>query len=357
MKVLSIVDSFKGTLSSVEISEIIKEELATRNISVTSIPISDGGEGFLDAYNFENHYDKVYVKTVDPFMKEIEAYYLFDKENNYAVIEMAKSSGITLVKELNPFKASTYGLGLVIKDAIEKGAKEIIMGIGGSCSNDGGVGMLNALGAKFYDEDDNRFDALSNMDLPLINRIDLQEFKELTGKNKFVICSDVTNPLLGPNGATYIFSPQKGAKVEDLPVLEANMEHFSEFGEGKTLAGSGAAGGVGFAFRAFFNSFFYSGISYLLEKIDYNSLIRDYDYIITGEGKVDNQSLKGKVISEIIRRSVSKRVILICGINELDVSLGTNVRVVSVVGNSFTKEESMKNPKETLRQTIRRLIL
>ena len=357
MKVLSIVDSFKGTLSSVEISEIIKEELSKKDIEVTSIPISDGGEGFLDAYNFENHFEEVYVDTVDPFMKPIRTYYLYDKENSLAVVEMAKSSGITLVKELDPFKASSYGLGIVMKEAILNGAKEIIMGIGGSCSDDAGVGMLQALGAQFYDEDNNLFEAYSNIDLPIINHINLEKFKELTGKIKISVCSDVTNPLLGPNGATYVFAPQKGAREEDLPILEENIRHFSELGEGATLSGSGAAGGVGYALRAFFNSFFYSGISYLLEKIHYNDLIRDYDYIFTGEGKVDNQSLKGKVISEIIRRSVSKRVILICGINELDVSLGTNVRVVSVVGNSFTKEESLKNPKETLRATIRRLVL
>lgn len=357
MKVLSIVDSFKGTLTSVEISHIIEEELGKKGIEVTSIPISDGGEGFLDAYKFRSDFDEVTVHTFDPFRKEIDCYYLYDKETKTAIIEMAKSSGITLVDKLDPFIASTYGLGIVIKDAINHGAKEIVVGIGGSCSNDAGVGMLQALGVKFYDEDNNLIECYSNIDLPLINRIELDSFKELTSKIKFVICSDVTNPLLGPNGATYIFSPQKGAKEEDLPILEANISHFAEFKEGQTLQGSGAAGGVGYAFRAYFNSFFYSGISYLLEKIDFNELIRDYDYIFTGEGKVDNQSLKGKVISEIIRRCVSKRVILICGINELDISLGTNVRVVSVVGQVYTIEESLKNPKETLASTIRRLVL
>ena len=359
MRILSIIDSFKGTFTSLEVSHIVKEELEKKGAEVTCIPISDGGEGFLEAYNYINHLEKINVNTVDPFGRSINAIYLYDKETSLAVIELAQSSGITLIKkeERNPFKANTYGLGLVIKEAIFHGAKSILIGIGGSASNDGGCGMLEALGVKFYDKDDNLITGLCNEKLGLIERIDRKEFKELTSKIQFDVCSDVTNPLLGENGATYIFSKQKGAKDQDLEIMESNLEHFSSFLEGATIKGSGAAGGVGYAFRAYFNSFFHSGISYLLSQIHFTHLIREFDYIITGEGKIDKQSLTGKVISEIVRRCTSKRVLLLCGVNELKESLGTNVRIVSVVGEKYTLEDSLNHPEETLRNTIRRLIL
>ena len=359
MKILSIIDSFKGTLSSLEISHIVKEELEKKGAEVTCIPISDGGEGFLEAYNYINNLDKISVKTVDAFGRPIDAYYLFDNEKKLAVIELALESGITLIKktELNPFKANTYGLGLVIKEAINNGAKNILIGIGGSASNDGGSGMLEALGVKFYDKDNNLITGLCNEKLSLIDHIDKKDFQKFISKVRFDVCSDVTNPLLGPNGATYVFSIQKGAKTSDLSILEANMEHFSEFLEGATIKGSGAAGGVGYALRAYFNSFFHSGIAYLLDQIHFKSIIREYDYIITGEGKLDKQSLTGKVISEVIRLSTSKRVLLLCAINELNESLGTNVRIVSIVGENYTKEESLKDPVGTLRNTLKRVIL
>ena len=359
MKILSIIDSFKGTFTSLEISHIVKEELEKKGAEVTCIPISDGGEGFLEAYNYINHLEKVNVKTLNPLGKEIDAYYLFDEKKQMAVIELAISSGITLIKkeEKNPFKANTYGLGLVIKDAINHGAKSILIGIGGSASNDGGSGMLEALGVKFYDKDGNLITGLCNEKLGLIERIDQKEFKEFVSKVRFDVCSDVTNPLLGPNGATYVFSRQKGAKEEDLPILESNLEHFSDFLEGKTIKGTGAAGGVGYALKAYFNSFFHSGISYLLEEIHFNSMIREYDYIITGEGKIDKQSLTGKVISEIVRRCITKRVLLLCGVNELTESLGTNVRIVSVVGPNCTLEDSLKDPEKTMRNAIKRILL
>mgnify|MGYP002623998370 CR=1 FL=1 len=359
MKILSIIDSFKGTFTSLEVSNIVKEELEKKGAEVTCIPISDGGEGFLEAYNYINKLPVLEVDTVDPLARPIKAKYLFDKENDFAVIELAQSSGITLIRhdERNPFITSTYGLGLVIKDAINRGAKNILIGIGGSASNDGGSGMLEALGVKFYDKDNNLITSLCNEKLGLIHHIDRKDFQKLTSKIRFDVCSDVTNPLLGENGATYVFAKQKGAKECDLELLENNMEHFSDFYEGITIQGSGAAGGVGYAFRAYFNSFFHSGIGYLLQKIHFNHLIRDYDYIVTGEGKIDKQSLNGKVISEIVNKCKSKRVLLLCAINELKESLGTNVRIVSVVGEKFKVEDSLNDPEGCLRDTIRRLLL
>ena len=224
MKILSIIDSFKGTFTSLEVSNIVKEELEKKGAEVTCIPISDGGEGFLEAYNYINKLPVLEVDTVDPLARPIKAKYLFDKENDFAVIELAQSSGITLIRhdERNPFITSTYGLGLVIKDAINRGAKNILIGIGGSASNDGGSGMLEALGVKFYDKDNNLITSLCNEKLGLIHHIDRKDFQKLTSKIRFDVCSDVTNPLLGENGATYVFAKQKGAKECDLELLENN---------------------------------------------------------------------------------------------------------------------------------------
>ena len=285
--------------------------------------------------------------------------------NNTAYIELAKASGINLLKkeELNPYIASTFGLGELINDAINCGIKKIIIGIGGSATNDGGTGMLEALGVKFYDGNNNIIKHISNGRFKEIKRIDEAAFLERIANVEFITLSDVVNPLLGNTGATYIFSPQKGASSEDLKELESNMEYYSSFKEEKRdYPGSGAAGGVGYALHGYFNATFFPGIDYLLDLIKFNELVKEYDVIITGEGKVDIQSLLGKVIFKISSRCVDRKVIVLCALNELcDINLKeyniTNVYSVVSEKLNITKEDSMNDPEKCFRKLLKEEVL
>ena len=366
MKVLSIIDSFKGTISSKRLNELVTLELTKKGYLVDSVAIADGGDGFCDAMaDILKGVSYKKVNVFDPLFREIESEYLVDKINNVAYIELAKASGINLLtkEELNPFIASTYGLGQLINDAIISGIKKIIIGIGGSATNDGGTGMLEALGVKFIDVNNQTINHISNGKFKEIKRIDESEFLEKIQGIEFITLSDVSNPLLGSTGATYIFSPQKGGKREMLAELESNMEYYSSFKkEVRDNPGSGAAGGVGYALYGYFKATFYPGIDYILDLIDFNELVKKYDYIITGEGKVDIQSLLGKVIFKIASRCGDKKVIVVCALNDLeDVNLKDyNIdKLYSVVSNerNVTREDSMSNPEECFRVLLKEEIL
>lgn len=355
IKVLSIIDSFKGTLTSYELGHIMTNVLCKKGIDANFIPISDGGDGFLDTIEKVINTTKEKIIIFDPLNRNINSYYLFNKKNNTAYIELAKSSGINLLKlnELNPYQTSTFGLGQTIDKAIKKGVKTIIVGIGGSATNDGGSGMLEALGCVFYDNYGNILHNLSGESIKKISKIDPVPFYEKISNINFIVLSDVKNGLLGINGATYVYSKQKGAKDEDLIILENNMKSYSKVVEElfqerfHDFDGSGAAGGVGFAFHSFFKAKFYPGIEYLLNLVDFDNLIKDYDYIITGEGKIDKQSFDGKVIFGITKRANNKKIILVCAINELsndDFLNHNNIKVYSIVDNIASLEVSMNNP-------------
>ena len=347
MNILTIIDSFKGTISSKELGKITTNKLSLNGFKSDYIAIADGGEGFLDAMMVNGDLKEKSVYVNDPLFRKIKAKYLVDNEKKIAYIELAVSSGISLLSqdELNPFKASTYGLGEVIKDAINNGYKKICLGIGGSATNDGGAGMLEALGVKFYNHD-KLIEKVKNIDFPLITKIDTTDFELTINGIEFVVLSDVLNPLLGEKGATYVFSKQKGAKENELPFLEENMKKYSEFKkEYRENPGCGAAGGVGFAMHAYFNATFYAGLDYLLDLIQFDQIIKDYDYIITGEGKIDDQSLLGKVVFRIAERAKNNKIILVCAINEItEVTLENIKAVYSIVNDIVTREMSMNNP-------------
>ena len=355
MKALILIDSFKGALTSKELGQITKEELKKKNIDSDYYPISDGGDGFLDAVGALKPYKRIDLKTVDAFNREIDSYYLADSTTNTAIIELSKSCGINLVKkeELNPFIATTYGLGVTILDAIKRGYKNVVIGIGGSATDDGGSGMLEALGLKFYSENELLY-VMNNEKLGMATKVDTSDLlNNIKGVN-FLVMSDVTNPLLGIKGATYVFSPQKGAKQEDLPKLESNIKNFKDLSisalgrDYSDKEGTGAAGGVGFALMAYLGAEMTPGIDYLLNEIKKLDL-SSYDTIISGEGKIDFQSLDGKVISGIMKHFSNKRIVLVCAINELN---DLNYEVYSIVPKVASKEESLANPKECYRKLM-----
>jgi len=356
MKVLSIIDSFKGTILSSTLGKIITKELKRQKIYAEYLPISDGGDGFLDSLSSFKHLKRNHVKVLNPIGKKIKSYYLYDNALQIAYLEMAKASGLNLlkIKELNPLKTSTHGLGQLILLALEKGAKKIIIGIGGSATNDGGAGMLEVLGAKFYNEKQERIININCEKLGMIKVLDYDLVLPLIKNCEFIILSDVNNPLLGEMGATKVFSKQKGAKESDIKVLESNLAHYANIIE-KTIGasykdkpGAGAAGGVGFAFYAMFNVKYYSGIKYLLELINFKNKIKNFDIIITGEGKIDKQSFYGKVISEVLKQAQSKKKILVCAVNTFSNQELINFNIdylFKIVDNIATMEESLRRPK------------
>lgn len=368
MNVLTIIDSFKGTISSKELGEITQEELGAKGHNVRVIPVADGGDGFCDAIEYilisnNTKYERKNLNVLDPLFRNIESYYLVDLDNGIAYIELAKASGISLLskEELNPFITSTYGFGQMIFDAINQGIKKIVLGIGGSATDDCGSGMLEALGVKFFNARDELITNINNTDLETVEYYDDDELEERIKDVEFIVLSDVTNPLLGRTGATYVFASQKGAKEEDLPYLEKNISNFAS--QNITYInhpGAGAAGGVGYALLTYLKAKLYSGIDYILDLVDYEKLIENYDIIITGEGKIDRQSLNGKVVFRVSNRSMNKRVILVCAINELnniDLNLYNINKVYSVVSDDVTIEDSMNDPKHYYREMIRKIEL
>lgn len=303
MKVVVAIDSFKGSLSSNNAGYAIKEGIkkVMPNANVIIKPLADGGEGTIEALvnGMGGYIEKVTV--LDPLGNEIESEYGIVKETNTAIIEMAKASGLTLVPEQlrNPLNTTTYGVGQLIKDAISKNIRNFIIGIGGSATNDGGIGMLQALGFDFLDENNNQI-PLGAKGIKNLVKIDTKnKIKELDFCT-FNIACDVNNPLCGENGASKIYAPQKGATLEMVEELDNLLQKYSNLTEkilnkdSSNIAGVGAAGGLGFAFLSYLNANLQSGIKIILEYINLEKEILDADIVITGEGRFDNQTIMGK---------------------------------------------------------------
>lgn len=358
-RILVICDSFKGTLSSKEVGEIVVNNVNKNKYIAEYLPISDGGEGFLDTLlKWNKNLKEHYVLSCDAFRRANSSKYLFDKVNNILYFELAECVGIKDLNkdELNPFIASTYGLGVAIKEGILKHhPSKIVIGIGGSASNDGGTGMLEAMGVKFCDKDGNLIFGMCNKKLSSIYTLGTESFKKLINGIEFEVLTDVSNPLLGEFGATYVFSPQKGATKNDLIALEENMSIYSQIvkkyfdDDFSEIEGSGAAGGVGFAFIAFMNAKLSLGIDVLLKGYHFDELVEKYDLVITGEGKLDEQSLNGKVISGIMSYSPKNLEFVVgsCSLNDLP------YKVHAIVPNSATLEEALSKPKESLSKLIK----
>ena len=304
MKVVVAIDSFKGSLSSIEAGNAAKEGIIKAcSANVIVRPLADGGEGTTEALVEGLGGTYAEAEVTGPMGTPTKAKYGIMEDGRTAVMEMAEASGIMLVKteELNPWKASTTGVGEMIRDAVERGCREFIIGIGGSATTEGGIGMLQALGYVFYDSEGNILPPVFES-LGRIARISeenvLPELKEC----HFQIACDVTNPLCGENGAVYVYGPQKGVKPDEKKVMDAAMMHYAEKTAefvGKNycqVSGVGAAGGLGFAFLSYFtNVELKSGITIVLEAIKLEEELKDADVVVTGEGRLDFQTAMGKV--------------------------------------------------------------
>ena len=325
MKVLVAVNEFKGSLSSAEIGKIISDKLNNnyKNIIAHTQVVADGGDGFLTLFK---GFTKNKFRTVNAALQECDVNYLLNEERKEAVIEVAEVIGIKQLKDeqKDPFKTTTTGLGKLIVFLLEKGIKHFIIGLGGSATNDCGIGMLSELGIKFIDEQGQLCRHGIN-DLRKIDDIDNKNINSKLTKARFSIISDVSNPLIGKNGATYIFSKQKGLNENKFAEVDKYIEKFSNkvnlaTGKNNTfIEGSGAAGGLGYAFMSFCNATIQSGSEFMINYLELEEIIRDVDIVITGEGKLDKQSYMGKAPIEIARiaKRFNKKVIFLAG-NILD---------------------------------------
>ena len=306
-----VPDSFKGTLSAIEVCNIMKSSIKNlyKDANIISVPVADGGEGTVDAFLYALGGEKKSVWVSDAFNEQkILAHYAMLKDD-IAVIEMAACAGLPLVKNrLEPDKTTTFGVGELIIDAINSGAKKIILGLGGSATNDGGCGMAAALGVKFKDEQDQEFIPTGGT-LSQIYKIDMNNIYPKIKDIEFISMCDVDNPLCGKLGASAVFAPQKGADEDMVKVLDEGLAHLAKIIkrdlhiEVKDIKGAGAAGGLGAGSIAFLQSKLTKGIDVILDTINFDELVSKADIVFTGEGKFDSQSLHGKVVMGVANRS------------------------------------------------------
>jgi len=308
-KCIVMPDSFKGTLSAVEYCDIAKQKIMERfpACNVIALPVADGGEGTVDSFLYGMDSKKIEVKVHNSYMEEIDVYYA--RIANVAIIEMAQASGLPQIEgRENPAKTTTFGVGEMMLHAIHDGCNEIILGLGGSATNDAGCGAAVAMGAKFYDDKGNEFIPVGDS----LNKIVEMNFDELKNnmKNcKLTAMCDIDNPMHGENGAAYVFAKQKGADDNLISLLNDNLIYIGNKMEESTkrkivnLSGTGAAGGFGAGVIAFFDGNLQSGIETVLDLFQFEKLCKDADFIFTGEGRIDSQSLRGKVVIGIAKRA------------------------------------------------------
>lgn len=366
MKILIAPDSFKDCLSAKEVSDCIKDAVlkVLPGAEVFCVPMADGGEGTVNTIT-DVLGGKLYKKEVnDPLLRPISAQFGIIDKDKTAIIEMAAASGIELLKghERNPFITSTYGTGELIIEALNRGCKKIILGIGGSATNDAGVGALMALGVKFYGSEgliSNKIGA----DLIKIDKIDILEIDKRITSTEILIACDVKNLMTGEKGASYIYAPQKGANEIIVEKLDKNLLHFAmliknQFGiDVNQIPGSGAAGGLGGGLASLAGAKLSSGFEIIFEITQLEQHIRWADLIITGEGKIDSMTLYGKTPIGIahVATGYNKPVIAIAG------SLGYGYQelyehgfssIHSIIDSPMTLESAIKNAPELIFNTV-----
>ena len=341
MKIVVAIDSFKGCLTSKEANQAAAEGISNRwpDAEIVQVPVSDGGEGFMEAFHAAIGGELIDLTVRDPLMRPVSAQYLL--HDKLAVIEIAQASGLTLLtsEERNPMVATSYGTGQLVADAVRRGAEHIIVGLGGSATSDAGIGMLRALIDTFTKH--GKWD-------------DIEELKHV----RFTIASDVKNPLCGENGAAYVFASQKGATPEMILQLDERARKFADvsakhFGYDRSeQEGAGAAGGLGYAFLQYMNADCKPGIELLLDTIRFHEIVKNADLVITGEGSADRQTLMGKLPMGILKQAGHVPVCLIAGkISDKQELLNAGFAHVECINPEGTiLEEAMR--KEVATQNI-----
>lgn len=361
MKILIVPDKFKGSLTSAEVSAAIDAGIkrVIPEAETQIIAASDGGDGFLESVGKYTNAEKIEELTTDALGNGVfPGYFLIDRQNQTAYIEMAVSSGMQGIpeEERNPLRTTTYGTGILSASALDHDVRRIYVGLGGSATNDGGIGFAAALGYSFLDENGEAV-PLTGEGLASIVRIEKSEETNRLDGIEFYAVNDVQNPLFGPEGAAHVYAPQKGASPEDVSVLDAGLRHLHEVARrelGKDEAetpGAGAAGGLGYGLRVFCNAEFVSGVNFVLGLTGIDRILSngEFDCILTGEGKIDDQTAYGKLVHGVA--ASGKRhgvpVFAICGVERLDrfslADIGlTDARQIHVEGQdlSYTIENA-----------------
>lgn len=323
MKILIACDKFRGSLEGPEVAKYLSLGITEidDDIEIITSPVADGGEGSLDVLSKAYGATPIKIQVQNALGKEIEAELGFNSESKVAVLEMASYVGLAMldVSERNPSKTSSYGLGQAIDGAVELGAEFIIIGIGGSSTNDGGAGVLSALGYKFLDKNRDAVDPVGG-NLSSIESVISPEEDPLKGV-RIIIASDVNNPICGPKGASFVYAKQKGAADSELQFLDDNLRHFAELVGTKDVfekEGYGAAGGVSLGLCELLGAELKSGSELIFEALGLEEKINEVDVVITGEGKIDHQTGHGKAITPIVETALklNRKLFLVCGIFE-----------------------------------------
>ncbi|MEO9510922.1 MAG: glycerate kinase [Flavobacteriaceae bacterium] len=317
MKFVIAPDKFKGSLSGMEFCEAVAAgiKMIFPNALILEKPLADGGDGTLEVVRRYLNASEVYVTVNDPLVRKIKAKYLLSEDKRTAYIEMSEASGYKLLTkaEMNCMYTTSMGTGELIADALEKGAKTIILGIGGSATNDGGMGMATALGYRFLDKNGNEIKP-EGKNLGYVNKIDTKEVNEKLSQVEFKIACDVTNPFYGEDGAAKIYGPQKGASLDEVELLDRGLVHFASviqdtFGiDVQKISGAGAAGGMGGGTKVFLDAELTSGIDLVMEMANFDQDVCGADWIITGEGQLDHQTLSGKTIIGVLKSAKAKKI-------------------------------------------------
>lgn len=368
-KIILVPDSFKGTMSSTKICDIMSDAIHCQypETQVVSIPVADGGEGSVECFLNAVGGNKVEVNVKGPYFEDMTAYYGILPDNT-AVIEMAACAGLPLVGDnKHAEKTTTYGVGQLMQHAVKSGCKKILMGLGGSATNDGGTGAASAVGIRFLDKDGKEFvpvgDTLKN-----ISSIDMSNMDSSFKNVEITTMCDIDNPLCGINGAAHIFGPQKGATPDIVSYLDQGLEHMSQVIKSdigkdiKDVAGAGAAGGMGAGMIAFFSSNLCMGIDGVLDTVKFDELISDADLVFSGEGMIDSQSLRGKVVIGVAKRTQKAGVPLIAVVGDVgdNIQGAYNLGVTSIfsinqraIPFSEAKLRSERDLSETMSNILR----
>ncbi|WP_409304185.1 glycerate kinase [Peribacillus sp. SCS-155] len=365
MKVVIAPDSFKGSLSAQEGAQAIERGVlkAMPGANTVLVPVADGGEGTLDSLVAATNGRKVAVTVSGPIMVPVEAAYGILGDGKTCIIEMASASGLYLIgpEHRNPIATTTYGTGELIKKALDNGCRRFILGIGGSATNDGGAGMLQALGMRLLDANGESIGP-GGAELSKIEVIEDGEFDYRIAESEFLIASDVQNPLVGPNGASFVFGPQKGATPEMVELLDANLTHWADLVEKKTgtrlhdKPGAGAAGGIGGAFQAFFPSETKRGIDIVIEYTGLSAKMEGAACVFTGEGQIDYQTASGKTPMGVAEAAKTNHIPVFAlagsvgnGIDQL-YQYGIH-SITSIINGPMSLAEAMENGAELLEET------
>ena len=355
MKIVIAPDKFKGSLTGLEFCDVVAsgiEEILPA-CKIIKIPMADGGDGTMDALESQIPHSRHVVNVKDPLFRNVEAYYLYDKTSKTAFVEMSAASGMRLLQpeEQNCYETTSYGTGELIADALDQGAKKIILGIGGSATNDAGMGMAEALGYVFKDKAGNLVEPIGK-NLSLVDTIDISGVHPKLGEAEVKVACDVTNPLFGERGAAFVYGPQKGASPEQVIELNQGLRNFSKvltrtFGVAfEEVYGAGAAGGMGAGSMAFLQARLESGIELVQEILHFDQKITGAEWIITGEGKFDYQTLAGKTVNGVIESAKAQniQVAVFCG----EISLPADAMAAMDIHYAASIMERAKNLQDAL---------